>query len=304
MWMVPAEEACKLPGSGHEARGGVELSAATRTGNSLASLRRPSRPARYNLHQLNTRLALTPCARATRATDAPSANASPTIRCFSSSDRYCRFVVTGCVQVSIIAPRGHYRLCPHREHDFQSHACPDGQRRTLTPYLTVEEVQALLSNAGTQRDLTLLRILFVTGMRPSELLALRWRDVNLTDGTLTLTETVYRGKLRPFTKTTEEGDVQRLALPVPAVGALTQWHSAQWDCEEKDRHNAPDDFVFPAPDGGCWWKENFQRRVLDEIAKRAQVPRVNFQIVRRTVATWAASLGTLKDTQAIMRHKR
>src|SRR5262249_54287103 len=78
--------------------------------NSLASLRRPSRPARYNLHQLNTRLALTPCARATPATDAPSANASPTIRCFSSSDRYCRFVVTGWVQVSIIAPRGHYRL--------------------------------------------------------------------------------------------------------------------------------------------------------------------------------------------------
>jgi len=42
-------------------------------------------------------LALTPCARATRATDAPSVNASPTIRCFSSSDRYCRFLVTACV---------------------------------------------------------------------------------------------------------------------------------------------------------------------------------------------------------------
>jgi hypothetical protein len=37
--------------------------------------------------------------------------------------------------VSIIAPRGHYRWCPHREHDLQLHACPDGQRRTLTIYL-------------------------------------------------------------------------------------------------------------------------------------------------------------------------
>ncbi len=94
---MPAEEASKPPGSVHEAGGTVELSSATRTGNSLASLRRLSRPARYSLHQLKTRLALTPCGRATRATDAPSANASPTIRCFSSSVRYCRLVGTGCV---------------------------------------------------------------------------------------------------------------------------------------------------------------------------------------------------------------
>src|ERR1700746_2797258 len=129
---MPAEEVSKPPGSVHETAGGVQLSPVTRTGNSLASRRRPSRPARYSRHQLKTRLALTPCARATRATDAPSANASPTIRCFSSSDRYCRLVVTACVYVSIIAPCGHYRCCPHREDDLELHACPDGQRRTLT----------------------------------------------------------------------------------------------------------------------------------------------------------------------------
>jgi hypothetical protein len=36
------------------------------------------------------------------------------------------------VYVSIIAPSGHYRFCPHRQHDFQRHSCPDGHRRTLT----------------------------------------------------------------------------------------------------------------------------------------------------------------------------
>ncbi len=177
-------------------------------------------------------------------------------------------------------------------------------KAVIRPYLTVQEVQALLSKAESQRDLTLLRILFVTGMRPSELLALRWQDVNLSDGTLTLNQTIYRGKIRPFTKTTEEGEVQRLAIPQQAVDALTQWHAAQWEYEAKDRHNGPDDYVFPAPDGSFWWKENYQRRVLAVIAKKAEVPRVNFQIIRRTVATWANSLGTLKDTQTIMRHKR
>jgi hypothetical protein len=44
----------------------------TRTGNNLiARLGPPSRPARYSLRQPKTWLALTPCARATRATDAP-----------------------------------------------------------------------------------------------------------------------------------------------------------------------------------------------------------------------------------------
>ena len=72
-----------------------ELSGATLTGNSLAPSPPPSRPALYRLHQLKTRLALTPCARATSATDAPSANVASTIRRFSSNDRYCRFGVTG-----------------------------------------------------------------------------------------------------------------------------------------------------------------------------------------------------------------
>jgi integrase len=172
------------------------------------------------------------------------------------------------------------------------------------PYLTMEQLTALLANAGTHRDITLLRVLFLTGMRPSELLALRWRDVNLSEGTLTLSSTVYRGKLRDFTKTTEEGEKPRQLLPAGAVEALTQWHVVQWDLPEKERHNGAADFVFPAPDGNFWWKENYQRRVLAEIAKRAEVPRVNFQIIRRSVGTWVNALGSMKDAQAVLRHKK
>jgi integrase len=168
----------------------------------------------------------------------------------------------------------------------------------------IEQLTALLANAGTVRDITLLRVLFLTGMRPSELLALRWRDVNLSDGTLSLSTTVYRGQERAFTKTSEEGEIPRLLLPEGAVDALTQWHAGQFDLAEKDRHNEPDDFVFPAPDGGFWWKENYQRRVLAEIAKRAEVPRVNFQIIRRSVGTWVNALGSMKDAQAVLRHKK
>src|SRR5450759_2768406 len=87
-----------VPGNGIEAErsllgegiGGGELSL-TLTGNSLTAPLPPSRPALYNLRQPKTWLALTPCARATLATDAPSAIVSSTIRRFSSTVRSCRF---------------------------------------------------------------------------------------------------------------------------------------------------------------------------------------------------------------------
>ena len=90
---MPDEEDSKhAAGSHNESASGAELSAATRTGNSLAERPRPSRPARYSRHQLKTKLALTPCARATRATDAPSAKASWTICSFVSNGRNCRLL--------------------------------------------------------------------------------------------------------------------------------------------------------------------------------------------------------------------
>src|SRR5438132_4464686 len=90
----------------------------TRTGSNWIARLPLSRPARYSLRQPKTWLALTPCARATRATDAPSANVSSTIRRFSAIVRYCRLdlapvePLTGMssvagVEVSISAPSGH-----------------------------------------------------------------------------------------------------------------------------------------------------------------------------------------------------
>src|SRR5437870_635344 len=106
----------------------------TRTGNNLiARLTPPSRPARYSLRQPKTWLALMPCARAIRATDAPSANVSSTMLRFSSIVRYCRLgLVPGgpltvmssvaCVEVSISAPSGHDPyVCPQRTRMSCSH---------------------------------------------------------------------------------------------------------------------------------------------------------------------------------------
>jgi integrase len=177
-------------------------------------------------------------------------------------------------------------------------------KAAVKPYLSLEEIRALLKAATVwpvgcthPRERALLRFLLVTALRPSELFALRWRCLDMVKNTLTITETVYRNKLRDYTKTTEEGEVQRLAVPEMAVQALVEWHA---DSER----NGKDDFIFPNADGGFLSVGNYQKRVLTPLAELAGIKRLNFQILRRSTATWAQGLGSLKDVSAIMRHRQ
>jgi integrase len=166
------------------------------------------------------------------------------------------------------------------------------------PFLTIEQVTALLKAAQWQRsERALLRLILVTGLRPSELFALRWKSIDLDKGTLSITETVYRGKVREFTKTTETGEVQRLMVPTQALDALAEWKS-------QSERTAPDDYIFPNSEGGFISKENYQQRVLKPLAMAAKIPMLNFQVLRRTVATHAQSLGSLKDVSTLLRHRQ
>lgn len=171
-------------------------------------------------------------------------------------------------------------------------------RAVQKAYLTLPQIKELLKAAKySHRDLALLRLMFVTALRPSELFALRWRSIDMQNGLMTISETVYRGEIRPYTKTTEEGEEQHLVVPAQALNALAEWH-AQTNRKEDD------DFIFPNTEGGFITKENYQRRTLDVLATLAGIPNVNFQILRRTVATHAQNLGSLKDVQTILRHKK
>ncbi|WP_432980979.1 tyrosine-type recombinase/integrase [Dactylosporangium sp. CA-233914] len=62
----------------------------------------------------------------------------------------------------------------------------------IEPY-TVEEVRKLLDQAATRRNSARWAIALSLGLRQSEALGLKWSDVNLDEGTLT----VRRGRLRP-----------------------------------------------------------------------------------------------------------
>jgi integrase len=167
-------------------------------------------------------------------------------------------------------------------------------------YLTEPEITALLKNTRFfPRERALLTLALVTALRPSELLALRWSCFSADYSMLTIRETVYRGTLRPFTKTTEENDTEFVTQFVPKTVA-----EAMEDWNRDTKYNKPKDFVFANESGGCWWKENYQRRVLNELAERSGVKHFNFQMLRRSFATHAQGLGSPKDLAVMMRHRK
>jgi integrase len=172
-------------------------------------------------------------------------------------------------------------------------------RATAKDFLSHAQIKALLKAARLfVTDRLIIRLLLATGMRPSELFALRWRCFNEDWSALILSETVYRGRLRGYTKTTAEGETEHVTVVIPKQlsADLADWWS-------KTEHNKPDDFIFPTGSGTFWLKENWQRRRLTPLAQSAGIEKCNYQTLRRTTATHAQKFGSLKDISTILRHR-
>ena len=50
--------------------------------------------------------------------------------------------------------------------------------------------------------------------------------------------------------------------------------------------------------------DNYRRRVLHKLADELKLPKLTFQVIRRTIATLAQKKGTVKDVQGLLRHSR
>jgi integrase len=217
------------------------------------------------------------------------------------------------------------------------------------PYLAQEQVKRLLSVARGM-DRIILRLLFCTGLRPSELFALRWKCLDAANRLLHITESVYRGEIRAYTKTTDQDSRQSLQvvfLPQSIVLDLVAWREHQrqtwvapndyqmpedkygfWTAEEKktmkqakELQTFENTFMFGnSMNGNFIWKENYYHRNLVPLVckafhdgscakegikcKNPGVPLLNYQVIRRTVATHAQNLGSPKDIAAILRHTK
>jgi integrase len=116
--------------------------------------------------------------------------------------------------------------------------------------LTWEQLGAVLAKA-TRRDRLILLLDMTDALRPSELFAIRWRTFD-DENTLDLTETIYRGEIRPFGKTPKS--LGKMHLPDDLATELRQWKLDSPD-------PSPDAPMFPNADGGFMDTSNYRNRV-------------------------------------------
>ncbi|HEX6772540.1 MAG TPA: tyrosine-type recombinase/integrase [Acidobacteriaceae bacterium] len=171
---------------------------------------------------------------------------------------------------------------------------PSQLRDKDTTTLTWNQLRLALVELALQ-DRILLELDMTNALRPSELLAFRWKCFDHETSTLKIVETVYTGKIRPWGKTKESLTV--IHIPRSLADDLQHW-------KEQCPNTSPDAFIFPNKAGGFLDTDNYRKRVLHKLAKDLRLPKLTFQVIRRTIATLAQKKGTVKDVQGVLRHSR
>jgi integrase len=191
---------------------------------------------------------------------------------------------------------------------------PANLRETDKTVLTWEQLAAALAKLDL-RDRILMKLDMTNALRPSELFAFRWKCHRIATVSLTIVETIYKGKIRPFGKT--KGSLTEIPIPQDVSDELLVWRQV---CQERyDKRKPlrgknkvkrgllpsdPEAFMFPGRFGCFMDPSNYRKRVLHRLAEDLGLPKLTFQVIRRTIATLAQKKGTVKDVQGIMRHSR
>ncbi|WPB92202.1 site-specific integrase [Streptomyces malaysiensis] len=175
-----------------------------------------------------------------------------------------------------------------------------GTKREIEP-LTVEEGRRLLAAARGNRIWAAYELAVRIGLRRGEVLGLRWKDVDLTDGTVTIRQTLQRvgGELLIAAPKTQRS-ARRVALPSECVTALrarrAQQHGDRLTAGDKWKDDGRD-LVFTTKNGTPIEPRNLNR-AFTLLCDKAGVRRVRFHDLRHTCASLLHENGA--DARMIM----
>ncbi len=158
--------------------------------------------------------------------------------------------------------------------------------------LTLAEMDALIAVALTDRLGPLYLVMMGTGLRIGEVLALEWSNVNLREGSLTVSHAFVHTKTPTNSKRqyilqppkTESGK-RLLPLPNDIVTILREWRTTQ-SAERVlvGTFYTDSDRVFTTSIGTPLGQRNVARK-LTQLAAKASIPHVNLHALRHTYAT-------------------
>lgn len=192
-------------------------------------------------------------------------------------------------------------------------------------YLDTEAVGKFLNAAHGTDYFPAYYLELATGLRRGELLALRWKDVDLKNGTVTVNQGLVRTKQglqfqEPKTKLAN----RTINIPVEVVGVLKMYQS-RWKVMKDDAGEAwhDNDLVFcnklGKPLDPRSFTQNFERLIKKcnegilnegvekgltiEEAEKNQIPNITFHGLRHTFATMSLQEGVdIRTTQENLGH--
>ena len=170
------------------------------------------------------------------------------------------------------------------------------KRRTAPDILTSNEVQGLLANLCF-RERTLVLLAVTTGLRRSELFALKWRDVDFQAKQLHVTRSIVQNVIGVCKTESSQ-------KPVPAHDALIET-LREW--RRQTPYQSPESWVFASPVNHGRWPylaQEIMRRHILPVARKLGIPkRIGWHTFRHTYSTLLRSTGAeLKIMQELLRH--
>ncbi len=178
---------------------------------------------------------------------------------------------------------------------------PTNLREVDKTTLSWDQLRAALEKLDelSLRDWILMKLDMSNALRPSELFPIRWRCLDAEAQVLDIQETVYKGKVRPYGKT--KGSLTKVPIAEVMANEIAEYRE---ECKREGKDTSPDAFMFPGRFGGPMDSSNYRHRVLHRLATELGLPKLNFQVIRRTIATLGKNMGHPKDIQGLMRHTR
>lgn len=185
---------------------------------------------------------------------------------------------------------------------------PAKRGRRSKPYITPQQLHALMELI-TEPYASMVFVAVYTGLRPSELVGLRWRNVH--PDSISIDERCCRGD---WGAPKSEASNATVAVTEDVIARIQRLRTLSVDVRagRATRHyravksDGPDDLVFQSLATGAPMRDNnVLVRHLKPAARKLGIDWVNWQVLRRSFATWLKMAGAdVKDAQALMRHSR
>jgi integrase len=166
------------------------------------------------------------------------------------------------------------------------------------PTLTLKEIKAILHQIDEKYRLFFVT-LFVAGLRIGECCALRWLNIDFFRHELSITNSIWRGRLTtPKTKASE----RLLRLPEQMLQMF-------FDHRQESAFQADSDFIFPRPDGRPLDPDVLREWVLYPAMNKAGIERDayshGFHVFRHTAGSILyEKTGRMKLVQKTLGHSR